>query len=179
MNPEELPDFFDPRYLQRGSDIQKQGYEVIVSSGIMTSLHKHNPVLVGTLPLDIFIESSDFDILCHFTDIEEFFDDAASAMDSFPHFNIRRTELGGVESIVANFDYDGFPFEIVAQRIPVIEQVAYRHMVNEWKILKEKGDAFRRGVMELKRKGLKTEPAFARLLGLEGDAYKHLLDYMT
>ncbi len=38
------------------------------------------------------------------------------------------------------------------------------------------GDAFRTAVMERRRGGLKTEPAFAAVLGLAGDPYSALLD---
>ncbi len=176
MKPELIPDFFDLTYLQRGSDTQKQGYKVIVASRIMTYLNPFNPVLAGTLPLDIFIDYSDFDILCQFTDVEAFCDHAAEVMDAFDSYRIRVTRLGGIESIIANFDFEGFPFEVVAQPIPVTEQVAYRHMINEWRVLQQKGDTFRRGIIELKKKGLKTEPAFARLLGLEGDPYEAMLN---
>lgn len=42
-------------------------------------------------------------------------------------------------------------------------------------ILHEKGSAFRKRIIELKSYGIKTEPAFARLLGLQGDLYSELL----
>jgi hypothetical protein len=48
-------------------------------------------------------------------------------------------------------------------------------MITEYRILLEKGEAFRSQIVELKRQGMKTEPAFALLLGLEGDPYLELL----
>lgn len=49
-------------------------------------------------------------------------------------------------------------------------------MIVEKKILDLKGENFRKRVIELKRKGLKTEPALAELLGLEGNPYEGLLN---
>ncbi|HRF37192.1 MAG TPA: DUF4269 domain-containing protein, partial [Saprospiraceae bacterium] len=54
-------------------------------------------------------------------------------------------------------------------------QNAYRHLLIEARLLEERGPEFRQQIIELKQQGVKTEPAFARLLGLEGDAYEALL----
>ena len=50
-------------------------------------------------------------------------------------------------------------------------------MIIEHKILQENDEKFRRDIIKLKERGLKTEPAFAKLLGLEGNPYQALLDY--
>jgi hypothetical protein len=161
-------DFFDLSYLSKGSAVQQAGLRAIIGSGIMNSLKEFSPVVVGTLPLDLFVTGSDIDIICFYLDAEQF-------QAEFKHS--RPEELGGVDSIISNFDFDGFQFEVVGQSIPVTEQVAYRHMMAEWKILEERGESFRREVRALKENGVKTEPAFAQLLGLPGDPYLALLDY--
>jgi len=45
------------------------------------------------------------------------------------------------------------------------------------KILSGKDEAFRQKVLELKKLGIKKEPAFAQLLGLQGNPYKELLRF--
>lgn len=75
----------------------------------------------------------------------------------------------------ANFFINDFEFEIFGQNIPTELQNAYRHMLVEHKILQEAGGDFRTQIIELKRQGYKTEPAFAKLLALQGDAYEELL----
>jgi len=132
----------------------------------MNSLKEFSPVVVGTLPLDLFTATSDIDIICFFMNPEEF-------QSELKHST--RKDLKGVDSVIANFD--GFQFEVVGQPIPVAEQIAYRHMVVVWKILEERGEAFRREIISLKESGVKTEPAFAQLLGLPGDPYLAILDY--
>jgi hypothetical protein len=48
-------------------------------------------------------------------------------------------------------------------------------MIIEHRVLIEKGEKFRQEIIKLKRQGLKTEPAFAKLLGLDGNPYEALL----
>ena len=76
-----------------------------------------------------------------------------------------------------NLNLGSFVFEIFGQNLPTEEQNAYRHMIKEHSILLEKGEEFRKQIIALKLRGIKTEPAFADLLGLEGDPYKAILDY--
>lgn len=163
-----LPNFFDLTYLSKGSAIQQAGYRAIQSSGIMSHLKDFNPVVVGTLPLDMFVYGSDIDIICQFTDAAKF----QSALKESS-----RKNLSGIESVIASFEHDKFPFEIVGQPVPVEEQVAFRHMITEWNILAANDDTFRARVLALKRKGFKTEPAFAQILGLKGNPYEVLLSY--
>ncbi len=49
------------------------------------------------------------------------------------------------------------------------------HMLIENEILIEKGIKFRKIIIDLKSNGIKTEPAFANLLGLTGNPYLELL----
>lgn len=163
------PDFFDLTYLSKGSTIQQAGYRAIMSCGIMQLLKDFNPVVVGTLPLDLFTYSSDIDIICQFIDMAKF-----QSVLREP----TRKKLGGIESVIANFERDKFQFEIVGQPVPVTEQKAFRHMVAEWNILAANDQDFKSRIMELKRKGFKTEPAFAQVLGLKGDPYEALSGYL-
>jgi hypothetical protein len=48
-------------------------------------------------------------------------------------------------------------------------------MLIEHHFLQTKGDNFRKEIIQLKEIGLKTEPAFAKALSIEGDPYLELL----
>ena len=48
-------------------------------------------------------------------------------------------------------------------------------MMVEYQLLKEKGEGFKQQIIDLKKSGFKTEPAFAIALGLTGDPYEALL----
>ena len=80
-------------------------------------------------------------------------------------------------TVLVRFQLEEFKVEIFGQNIPSKEQYAFRHMLIEHQILLQKGETFRQEIVKLKKKGLKTEPAFANILGLTGDPYKALLNY--
>lgn len=80
-----------------------------------------------------------------------------------------------VPTLVCRFECEQFPVEIFCQATDPKKQLAYRHMVIEYRLLQQGGDELKRKVMELKMLGIKTEPAFALILGLAGDPYEALL----
>lgn len=60
---------------------------------------------------------------------------------------------------------------------PLMQQFGFRHMIAEWQILNIFDQEFSNDIRELKRTGIKTEPAFAQRLGLIGDPYIAILEY--
>lgn len=163
-------------YLRKGNDKQKQAYEVLTKNEIMTRLKDFDPILVGTIPINIYLENSDLDIVCQFLDSNGFKRYLARKFGGYEKFKIWENTLQETSAIVANFFIDGFEVEIFGQNIPTNEQQGYRHMLIEYNLIEERGDRFRKRIIELKEKGYKTEPAFAFQLDLEGDPYKSLLE---
>jgi uncharacterized protein DUF4269 len=49
-------------------------------------------------------------------------------------------------------------------------------MLVEYRILHIAGDTTRQAIRDLKKEGLKTEPAFAQYFNLEGDPYQALIE---
>jgi len=90
-------------------------------------------------------------------------------------FKIYEVENQNSRVIISNFIFENFEIEIYGASLETIKQNAYRHMVIEDRILKLFSDEFRTEIIELKRNGFKTEPAFAKLLNLEGNSYYELL----
>jgi hypothetical protein len=168
-------DFEDISYLMKGNQRQKAAYDVLVENFIFEQLLEFDPILVGTIPLGIDIETSDLDIVCCYSDHDRFFRGITYCFENFDHFQIRDDETKG--NIVVRFTIDNFDIEIFADKIPTREQAGYRHMIVEFQILLRFGEDFRKKIIELKNEGLKTEPAFATLLGLKGDPYEALLKY--
>jgi hypothetical protein len=58
------PDFTSIDYLSIGNPRQQEVYKVLTTYRIMERLECYQPILVGTIPLSIDIESSDLDIVC-------------------------------------------------------------------------------------------------------------------
>ncbi|MFY7814821.1 MAG: DUF4269 domain-containing protein [Chryseobacterium taeanense] len=168
-------DFTKIDYLKSGNEKQRRAYEVLIKYQVFDRLKSHSPILAGTIPIGIDIEESDLDIICEVKDDVEF---EKLLIIFFPEADIKteRISIKGEDSIVFNFKLDEFPIEIFGQNIPTTEQNAYRHMMAEYKILQEKGEDFKQKIIELKKKGIKTEPAFGILLNLE-NPYEDLLKF--
>jgi len=167
--------FDDIGYLASGTPRQQQAYQLLTQHKLMNILHEFNPVLVGTIPINIDIENSDLDIICCFSTKEDFKNSVALAFSDFDDFLLTDTLINQQETIIINFSVDSWPVEIFGQHIPTRQQNAYRHMVVEYLLLEHYGAPFRQQVIELKKQGYKTEPAFAKLLRLNGDPYLELL----
>lgn len=170
-------DFTDNAYLKDGSVKQQEVFKLLINSNIMELLVAFNPVLAGTIPLNIDIEESDLDVICYWKNKEEFVSVVFTHFAGKQSFRIRESIINGEITVIANFFIEDFEIEIFGQNIPVMQQNAFRHMVVEYHLLMERGEDFRNAIIELKQQGLKTEPAFAKLLGLSGDPYVSLLAY--
>lgn len=163
-------------YLTSGNNRQQAAYNLLLKYDVFGILQKFEPILAGTIPINIDIESSDLDIICCFADKDSFRREISGAFSNFESFRLRDTVIDQQETIVANFIVDGWPVEVFGQYIPTRQQNAYRHMIVEYLLLEQYGESFRQEVIELKKQGYKTEPAFAKLLGLNGDPYIGLLN---
>ena len=168
-------DFTNLEYLKVGNARQKQARETLMKLGLFESLEEYHPILTGTLPIDIDLPNSDLDIICACQDHERFAELLTSLYGTYQNFKLKKKRWGGEESTIVVFGYDGFEVEVFGQNLPTTEQLAYRHMLVEHKVLLQKGEEFREAIRRLKRSGMKTEPAFAKLLGLLGDPYQELL----
>jgi hypothetical protein len=170
-----MPDFTNPDYLQHGTVRQQRAFAVLRHHRVFEILEPFDPVLTGTIPINIDIATSDLDIIGCFTDQALFSATVLNAFSSMQDFRLKEFQHNNIPTTVANFILDDFPVELFAQPVPVREQHAYRHMLIEHRLLQEKGEAFRNEIIALKLKGYKTEPAFAHILGLGGDPYEALL----
>lgn len=164
-------------YLITGNALQQKSYDVLIRFAIFDLLISFSPILVGTIPINIAIENSDLDIACYWTDKNDFIKTVTSHFSQHSNFTISEVIINQNDTVIANFFIDGFEIEIFGQNIPVKEQMGYRHMLIEEKILNDNDENFRKKIIRLKQNGMKTEPAFAYLLKLEGDPYLALLNY--
>ncbi len=168
-------DWHDLSYLARGNPRQRRALRVLNALDIFCILRDYSPVLAGTVPLGIDIEQSDLDIICEVRDLDVFERAVKGAFGTRDGFHIEQVTFKGLATVFARFTFDGFPIEIFAQPRPVAQQNAYRHMVVEARLLAIGGEGARRAIRQMKRDGLKTEPAFARYFKVEGDPYEALL----
>ena len=161
-------------HLQCGTNKQNEAYKVLLKSQVFELLKEFQPFLAGTIPLDVYVDSSDLDIICQSRDLNDFLLKAGEHFAGYSGFKCFTTSIRGVESAVIQFDYCDFAFELFCQDVPVTEQMAVVHFEVEKKLLDLGGENAKDGIRELKKAGMATEPAFAHYFGIEGDPYIEL-----
>lgn len=169
-------DWANPEYLLQGNPVQRKTYKILQELKILEHLEEYDPLVVGTIPIDIQIETSDIDVICevhHFSAFEQRITDVYSKEKNFRCIS---KVIGEVPRITANFYYKGMEIEIFGQPVPTREQNGFKHMLIEDRMLRLAGETAREEIRNLKRRGLKTEPAFAQFFRLEGDPYDALLE---
>ncbi|WP_346937272.1 DUF4269 domain-containing protein [Clostridium sp.] len=168
-------DFTNINYLKHGNIKQQNAYKVLKNLDIFNVLKKFDPILVGTIPINIDIENSDLDIACEVQDFEEFQKLVEDRYSMHHKFHISNNSTDNEIILTVNFYVEGIEIEIYAQSLNSCKQNGYRHMVVEDRILRLGGERTREEIVILKKSGLKTEPAFARYLGIDGNPYDELL----
>lgn len=171
-----MEDWRDISYLNRGSAVQKEVYGLLMELGILRLLADYSPLLVGTIPLGIQVESSDLDIICEVHDHEQFTSFASQHFGEMDDFISVTRVVQDVPRTKINFCVGGWPIELFGQPVKTELQNGYLHMLIESELLGLLGENFRELIIRLKKCGMKTEPAFAQVLGLEGDPYEALLE---
>ncbi|SIT23767.1 protein of unknown function [Chryseobacterium ureilyticum] len=169
-------DFTRIDYLKTGNERQKRAYEVLIKYRVFEKLKLYSPILAGTVPIEIDIAGSDLDLICevNLEFEEEFLDDLMFSKFIPYDVEVEYPIINGEKCITLNFILEEFPIEIFGQNKPTTQQNAYLHMIAEHKILQEKGEEFKHKIIELKKQGIKTEPAFGMLMNLE-NPYEDLL----
>lgn len=162
-------------YLQHGTARQRAAYQVLHKYEVMEKLADFTPLLAGTIPIGIDVAQSDLDVICCWKDKVYFRAQLLYHFSACAGFSLKEKEIRGHESIMATFWLEEHKVEVFGQQTPSREQHAYRHMLVAYKLLQKYGEPLRQQVLALKQKGVKTEPAFARVLRLSGDPYEALL----
>jgi len=144
-------------------------------TGALRALAEFDPRVAGTPPLGLDLPDSDIDVLCHAPDAAAFAARVFNRFSGYECFATHQWTRGG-RPVVAGFVAHGWRFEIFGAGEPVAAQAVWRHFVVERRLLALGGADLRSAVMAARTSGLKTEPAFAAVLGLGGDPYAALLE---
>ncbi len=172
-----MTDFKNIEYLRYGNSRQINTYSVLLKLDIFDCLNKYNPILTGTIPIEIDLPHSDLDIICECKDHKEFAEILVNKFAKHIDFKIWTNFHYGIKSTITRFLFENQYIEIFGQEVPTEKQNSYRHMLIEKQILQKKGIEFKEQIMKLKKQGIKTEPAFAQILGLKGNPYLELLKF--
>lgn len=176
-------DLYSIDYLKTGSERQRRAYESLRELDILGKLSAwydgepgigEAPALAGSLPIDLALEDSDIDIITYSPDLKSFSSQLRKEFGELEGFQSSRGIVLGVATLMTTFRFQGETYEVFTQNIPVPIQNAVVHLMVEERLLALGGDAFREKVRAERLKGLKTEPAFGVVLGLE-EPYRELL----
>lgn len=149
--------------------------DVIDKLKILTLIVEFKPIVIGTPPLGISTDESDIDVACESPDFQRFSDVVSYAFGQMNAFSIRTVDNLSDPAVVASFSAMRWEVELFCQRVSTDDQWGVRHFRIEEKLLVLK-PSLREAVVRLKLQGLKTEPAFAKVLSLPGDPYTALLE---
>jgi ribosomal protein S18 acetylase RimI-like enzyme len=146
-------------------------------AALLRALAPYTPTLVGTFPLGLAVEGSDLDVACVCAPGASGLDDFERVVRALPGAAAVVITRVATEppALAAQLAWDGVPIEIFGQPVPVTAQHGFRHMIVEGRLLAIGGEALRDRVRARKQAGAKTEPAFAQVLGLDGDPYAAVL----
>ena len=139
----------------------------IRASGLLDALADFQPIVVSTILVGLDIDGSDIDVACCYADRDTF----AASTDRFVRGFANASCDARSDHVVARFDFHEFQFEIYGSPIPIDEQFGVRHFRVMQRLVDIGGLPFQDQVRRLKQQGLKTEPAIAAVLQLEGDPY--------
>lgn len=140
-------------------------------------LEGFDPHWVGSTALDVHIEGSDIDICCTANDDLPGLEAASrKAFGKSVGFSISLETFGGQPSCIAGFEADGISVQIWGRAHPVSEHEFYRYYKAEEALLRFGGERLQAEIRAAKQDGLKTETAFAAVLGLEGEPEAALLE---
>lgn len=149
--------------------------QVIDQLGLIAALADFDPVVIGTPPLGIAVEGSDIDIACSASDLGVFAEIIQAKFSQHHAFEIHDIQHLSEPACVAKFHALNWDIELFCQTMPTREQWGVRHFYIEQRLL-NLVPKLKPKVIALKQKGIKTEPAFAQLLGLNGDPYEAMLE---
>ncbi len=172
------PDFRTIAYLQGGTSTQRAAYDILTMLGVMETLAAYDARLAGTIPLDVDIPGSDLDIICQVAGAQR---DAFAELlrKEYGHlagFALARKQRYGQTIILCDFTCRDVPIQVYGSPEPVARQRAWVHMIAEAHLLAQAKPEDKEAVRALKLAGVKTEPAFAQVFGLAGDAYETLYE---
>ena len=162
--------------MKTGNKKKQDAYTAIMELDIFNELSTYNPVLCGTLPIGIDIVGSDLDIIMEVQELDHFEELLQTLYNNKDEFTIKRTTIKGKEVVKANFVFKDFEFELFGQAQPVHKQNAYLHMIIEHELLQNVPN-IKQKVINLKKQGYKTEPAFCKLFDITGDPYVGLIRF--
>ncbi len=151
-------------------------HEALQDAGVLRDLRSKNPLVVGTFPLGLSLESSDVDVLLAAADLGTLAKDLEQLYGLRPGFFLEHRSVNERPTLICRFTQGGVRFELFAQNQEPVQQDAFRHYLAQERLLKLGGEELRQRVLHLRSAGTKTEAAFCQALKLTGDPFQRMLE---
>ena len=168
-------DWRDISYLRTGTDRQQQLYDVLIRHSVLAILHDFDPAVVSTICVGLDTPASDVDVICHAPNLSKLEQVLRYNYSESENFCLRYRPPRN-ETLVCSFSLERLEIEIFGSLEPIESQPAYRHFSVMKRLVSIGDDTFKKDIVELKKSGLKTEPAIAKRLQLQGDPYQAILE---
>ncbi|WP_158090280.1 DUF4269 domain-containing protein [Kiloniella majae] len=149
--------------------------EVLKGLNISELLADVDYEVIGTPPLGIDIANSDIDIAFFSSAPDTLVRKLSAALGDHKDLSRRTLSFPPYKTELLSFVFMKWPIEFFIQNQPLAAQFGVRHFHLQRRLLALFGPTFTQQVIRLKQQGMKTEPAFAKLLGITGDPYLNLL----
>lgn len=169
----ELIDFVQ---LKLGNSLQRKIFQVLSDDKILDKISLYDPLLVGSIPLELDTKESDVDLICCFTDQNSYMEYMDSSFSTFQGYKMETYDQYGEKTVTVSFLSSGISFEIFAQQIPGRQQMAYRLLLIKKHLLDTHGPKFKTEILKMQQLGMKSEEAICKLLDLKGNPYLALLN---
>src|SRR5688500_9963097 len=90
-------------YLKNGNERQQGAYQVLIRHSVLENLQTFDPILIGTIPLNIDTEKSDLDIVCCWKSKNPFIETLIENFSHHREFLLAEKKISNRETILANF----------------------------------------------------------------------------
>lgn len=154
-------------------------HSAIIELNILKILKEFRPLIAGTFPLGINVHNSDVDMILCCSDFENLKTICENNFSHLEKFNIIKKNINNQESLIVRFNFKNVLFELFAQNVESVEQVAYRHFQTEERLLSLGGQSLINLIKKEKENGIETEAAFSKILNLQGDPFKAILNLQS
>ncbi|MDY6938248.1 MAG: DUF4269 domain-containing protein [Cyanobacteriota bacterium] len=167
-------DWRDISYLKTGNPRQRRVYDLLQEHRILEELQDFDRAVVSTICVGFDIPTSDIDIICCAPNLCELETVLRECYGQHECFSLRYRPPKG-DSLVCSFWLEEFEIEIFGSLEPIECQHAYRHLGVMDRLAFLGGISLQEDIRQLKKSGLKTEPAIAKYLQLPGNPYEAVL----
>lgn len=141
--------------------------EALAQSRVLEALAPYSPTVVSTIWVGLDLPESDINMVCCFKCRSQFERRLIETLGGLKDFTLSSSK----EALIARATLGAFPLEIYGSNVAISEQVAFRHYQVMQRLTFLSSADFSNRVRAYKTEGLKTEPAIAAVLNLQGEPF--------